>query len=247
MTSFISRLFALLLLVASFEKSEAAESTAVTVHLSDANTFALLSGSIRGHETADYIVHAASGQRLSAEMNSSDTAAYFNVLPPGSGDVALFMGSIGGSSWSGIIHDSGDYRIRVSLMRSAAHRDETASYILRVSLSGRAADAAKALPKKSVNIKTSPFRATGSLPCSMGVDENRSNQCPFGVVRGQPGNAVVYITTPEGVKRILTFKEGNVTVEGNATIRSRKIDDMWFIDVNDKEHYQLPDLVILGD
>lgn len=246
MKCFIGRLFAVLLLVAPFQKSEAAANPTVTVHLSDTNTSALLSGSIRGYETKDYIVHTAPGQQLAADLKSTSTSAFFNVLPPAS-DVALFIGSIGGSSWSGTIHDEGAYTIRVYLMRNAAKRDETADYTLRVKLSGRKADANLAPPKKFVTIKHSPFRATGSLPCRMGPDENRSTQCPFGVIRGKPGNAIVYITKPEGKKRILTFMDDNVTVEGNITLRSRKIDDMWYIDVNGKEHYLLPDLIITGD
>jgi hypothetical protein len=50
-----------------------------------------IQGSIRGAETVDYTLRAAAGQAMKVRLEPG--TVYFNVLPPGSNDVALFVGS----------------------------------------------------------------------------------------------------------------------------------------------------------
>ena len=44
---------------------------------------------------------------------------------------------------------------------------------------------------------------------------------------------------------VLTFSGDHVTSEG-ATVTARKSGDWWTIDVNDYEHYRIPEAVIAG-
>lgn len=97
--------------------------------------------SLTGYEAVDYIVPATSDQMLVVTMHTSNAAAYFNLMKPGESDVAFFIGSTEGLSYAGIVPQTGDYTIRVYQMRSAARRQEEATYTLNVTVtSGDYAD-----------------------------------------------------------------------------------------------------------
>ena len=68
-------------------------------------------------------------------FKAGNGAAYFNVLPP-AGDEALFVGSgvARPEHFRAQLDKTGDYRIRVYLMRSAARRDESTDYTLKIKL-----------------------------------------------------------------------------------------------------------------
>lgn len=93
-------------------------------------------GTIRGYSTVDYIINARAGQTMRVNMRSGNASAYFNVIAPGA-QSAMFIGSNGGNSFSGRLPQTGDYRIRVYLMRNAARRGESASYSLDIGVSGQ--------------------------------------------------------------------------------------------------------------
>ncbi len=69
---------------------------------------AILSGSITGHQYRDYLLRAGKGQTmttvLTVESTNGHGIAYFNVLPPGSQDLAIYVGS------RAIDHASGSLR-----------------------------------------------------------------------------------------------------------------------------------------
>lgn len=88
-------------------------------------------GAVRGYDTVDYVVGARAGQAMSVSLRTSSTSAYFNVLPPRS-EEAIFNGSINGANFAGRLKDSGDYRVRVYLMRNAARRGERATFSLTI-------------------------------------------------------------------------------------------------------------------
>jgi hypothetical protein len=71
-------------------------------------------------------------------------------------------------------------------------------------------------------------------------------QCEFGVIRGTPGNAEVHITPPGGLRRILIFMSDKVTTNPGERIKAVKQGDEWLIEVNDYEHYTIPEAVVLG-
>lgn len=94
---------------------------------------ARVEGTIKGDETVDYLLNVKAGQSLNISMATPNTAAYFNLLEPGETEVAVFNGSMAENMFEGVAAKSGDYRIRVYLIRSAARRGETASYTLEAS------------------------------------------------------------------------------------------------------------------
>lgn len=103
---------------------------------------ATIDGQINGSAIADYVLGASEGQQMHVTFSADNPSAYFNLLPDND-PAALHVGSVSGNSFDGTLPVTGDYRLRVYLMRNAARRDETASYSLRVSIDGPA-DAAPA-------------------------------------------------------------------------------------------------------
>jgi hypothetical protein len=223
--------------------------TTKRISFEKSGTSAVVKGTITGYAITDYLVHAHAGQTMTVTFKSSNGANYFNVLPPGSSNLAVFTGSVGGNRWSGTLNADGDYKLRVYLMRSAARRNETAEYTLRVSVDGDVSQdhGPGKVPVGNARIKETPFHATGKVPCVMGNAPWGSQQCPFGVLRGRPGDAEVHLAPPRGFERVLTFRDGNVTSDKGSKVKAEKHDGMWFIDVNGYEHYQIPDIVILGE
>jgi hypothetical protein len=100
----------------------------------------VIEGSITGYETVDYVFEATRGQHLSVHMNTDHSSSYFNIMAPGEEDVAMFIGSIKSRTFSGTLPESGDYRVRVYLMRAAARRDRAANYELEISITGDTPD-----------------------------------------------------------------------------------------------------------
>jgi hypothetical protein len=96
---------------------------------------AVIDSRISGDEIVDFVVSGEQSQILSVDMQTSNAAAYFNVLPVGS-ETALFIGSTSGAVVDLPLPASGAYAIRVYLMRSAARRNESADFSLTVDISG---------------------------------------------------------------------------------------------------------------
>jgi hypothetical protein len=54
---------------------------------------ATVKGTIKGDQTVDYKLRAKAGHAMSVKLATRNGANYFNVLPPVSNDVAIFVGS----------------------------------------------------------------------------------------------------------------------------------------------------------
>lgn len=93
---------------------------------------ARVTGFITGDETIDYLVNVRSGQSMNISLATKNSATYFNLLEPGETEVATHIGSTAGNMFEGVAAKSGDYRIRVYMMRSAARRNEKADFGLEV-------------------------------------------------------------------------------------------------------------------
>lgn len=93
---------------------------------------------IAGSEMTDYLLGAGQGQTMTISFQPTNPSAYFNLMR-GNGPEAIHIGSVAGNSFQGVLPASGDYRIRVYLMRNAARRNETADYTLNISIGGSAA------------------------------------------------------------------------------------------------------------
>lgn len=96
-------------------------------------TSTTLTGTVKGYDTARYLLGASGGQTMTVRLQAQNTSCYFNVAAPGA-EEALFNGSINGDSYNGELPASGDYSVDVYLMRNAARRDETCSFEITVSI-----------------------------------------------------------------------------------------------------------------
>jgi hypothetical protein len=241
--SLLAAIASLLLLSAPVVQADGIQTKAV--QFAKGKSSATVKGTIKGDQTIDYTLRARAGQAMSVALATKHPSNYFNVLPPGSNGDAIFVGSSGGNEWTGALPADGEYKVRVYLMRSAARRNEVANYTLTVGISGapKAADLGQA-PASDAKVKGTGYHATGPLPCRMGND--KPMQCEFGVVRGKPGNAEVHITPPGGLKRVLTFMGDKVTTTPGQKVKAVKQGDEWSVEVNDYEHYTIPEAVITG-
>ncbi len=243
----IGRLLMVCLLVAASSSVLAADGIeSRPLQFAKGTSSATVKGSLKGDKTIDYKLRAKAGQNMSVTLKTSNGANYFNVLPPGSSGEAIFIGSTSGNEWTSLLRADGEYTVRVYLMRSAARRSETADYTLTVGITGSAAANLGSAPAGDAKVKGTPYHATGKVPCSMGSAPQSSPQCDFGVIRGKHGNAVIHVTPPGGFKRVLNFAGGTVTSDAGAKVKASKSGDMWSVDVNDHEHYRIPEAVISG-
>lgn len=94
---------------------------------------ATVKGAIAGRQTIDYKLRAKAGQTMKVSLKSGNPGLAFNVLPPGSWDVAI-EGAIGLQDWSGALPSDGEYTVRTYLDRAGARRGEKASYTLTVAI-----------------------------------------------------------------------------------------------------------------
>ena len=130
------------------------------VHFAKGATSAVVEGTITGYQTFDYVLGASKGQSMNVSMATKNTATYFNILAPGETEVAFFNGSVSENQFEGVLPATGDYKIRVYMMRSAARRNEKANYRLEMIVSGKPQAAAAAASTATVR-KECPLRRHG--------------------------------------------------------------------------------------
>lgn len=128
-------LFLFIWLAAALPALAGAEIRQERVHFKAGTSGTTIKGHIAGRDDIDYLLGAKAGQRMTVELHADNAQAYFNVLPPGS-EEAIFVGSLSGNRFEGTLPASGDYRVRVYLMRAAARRDEQAHFSLKLQIGG---------------------------------------------------------------------------------------------------------------
>ena len=109
------------------------------VHFKKGEKSAVVEAGIKGYETVDYVLGASAGQYMNVSLATKHGATYFNILAPGQNEVAMFNGAVSQNQYEGTLPASGDYKIRVYMMRSAARRNEVAHYRLEMIIDGREA------------------------------------------------------------------------------------------------------------
>ncbi len=207
----------------------------------------VVEGAITGYQTVDYVLGAAEGQSLRVGMTTDNTATYFNVMAPGETEVAFFNGSTSENRYEGALPKSGDYTIRVYMMRSAARRNERAKYRLEISVTGSGPSPSSAR-HEATGSGSPDFDATGRIPCSQHKGQPMG-QCDFGVARAANEGATVVITRPDGQKRTITFVGGRATAvdaaEGDGAFSAQREGDLNLIRIGD-ERYEIPDALVGG-
>ncbi len=102
----------------------------------------VVNGRLQGGQIVDYLVNTRAGQRMVVDMNASNLSTYFNVMPAGN-PAAIHIGSSAGNHFDGRLPGSGDWIIRVYLMRNAARRNERTDYQLSVQVGSGGGQAAQ--------------------------------------------------------------------------------------------------------
>jgi hypothetical protein len=218
------------------------------VHVQGRANNAVVEASIKGYETVDYVLGARAGQYMNVSLATKHGATYFNILAPGESEVAMFNGSVSQNQYEGTLPSSGDYKIRVYMMRSAARRNEVAHYRLEMIIDGKGAKAAQA-PSHDAKVPGTGFHATGNIPCSMGKGQP-TGSCAFGVKREGTGNASVTVTKSRGRRRVIFFEKGRAigydqSQADTETFKAEKEADLHIIHIGD-ERYEIPDAVVQG-
>jgi hypothetical protein len=173
---------------------------------------------------------------------------YFNVLPPGSKDVAMYAGQTG-EDFKGVLPTDGDYTIRVYLVRAAARRNESSRYTLTVSVTGKALEPVAA--SKDAVIPGTPYHASAKITCVPFIEvfrEKKPQECEaFVVRRGFDGTATVEIQQENSVPRRILFVKGKPVASDSSypVVFSRK-DDTTIVTFDTDERYEIPDAFIFG-
>lgn len=126
-----------LIVLAAWLAMPAAAEAASRIRFAPGAESATLRGRIIGYEVRDYVVSARAGQVMTVTMASDNRAASFNILPAGSRE-AIFIGAVGGNTFTTRLARSGDTVISVGMARSAARRNEAANFRLSVRITGGA-------------------------------------------------------------------------------------------------------------
>jgi hypothetical protein len=206
----------------------------------------IIKGRLKGDHTVDYFFRASAGQTLTVTFKPSHGANYFNVLPPNSTDVAMFIGQIGGD-FKGILPTDGDYAIRVYLMRSAARRNESSNYTLTISVTGKPLVAVPA--SQDAVIPGTPYHASTPLTCVANpYAETKPQECEaFVIRRGYDGTATVEIKQDGKVKRRILFLKGKpVASDSFESMKVTRQGDVTNVKFDSGEYYEIIDALIFG-
>jgi len=204
-----------------------------------------IKGQIKGDADVDYLVRAAAGQTLSVTLKASNRSNYFNVLPPGSADVAMHVAQ-DGRPYTGMLPTDGDYKVRVYLMRSAARRNEVSNYELTISVTGHALAPLPA--SKDALVPGTPFHASASITClPMPYGDTKPQQCEaFVIRRGADGTATVEIPS-KGIKRRILFVKGKPVASDSAeTMTVTRKGDVTTVKFESGEYYEIVDALVIG-
>ena len=157
-------------------------------------------------------------------------------------DLAVFAGATKGNSYLGKLDLDGDWKIRVYLMRSAARRDERATYRLAVGITGRPDPTAT---REANDFGPREWNARGDLGCARGGQPMQTAACPFKVVRYAEGATIFVLAPGSGTQRILYFTNGEWSTDSRNPVQASKRSDPWSLLVSE-EAYEVPDAVLFG-
>lgn len=91
---------------------------------------------------------------------------------------------------------------------------------------------------------TADYDATTILPCSMGAPTH-TDSCPAGIRRGKGGAATIHVTPPGGRERTLEFRGDDVTTP-HGDLTWGKDGGEWYIGIDNREFYIVPEAAIYG-
>jgi hypothetical protein len=226
--------------------SAALAQEAVPIQFARGATGSTVSGSIKGDQYIDYRLVVRAGQRIEVSLQPNRGSPYFNLLEPGSTDVAVYNSSMNGQRYNGTTNQSGTYTIRVYQLRATARRGETASYRMTVSISGAAASGtAPSHRPADALVSGTPYHATASIRCRASAGASMSS-CKAGVVR-RNASATIHVDTPDGGERSIFFRDGRaVSSDSDNMMSVTRRGDISIVTIGAYEVYEIPDAFVFG-
>lgn len=205
----------------------------------------VIKGEVKGSSVIDYVLKASAGQVMSVTLESNNASNAFNVLPSGT-EEAMFIGSISGNRFAGMLPTDGEFRIRVYLLGNSARQNLSSKFTLKIGITGKALVATPAA--QDALIPGTPYHASGSIPCSQALYPAVKACEAFVIRRGFDGTATLEVRFPGGGKRHLLFIKGKpVTSDLPAKLTSKRQGDHSLINLETQETFDVPDPLILGD
>ena len=80
----------------------------------------------------------------------------------------------------------------------------------------REAAVSEGAPAGDALVPGTNYHAVGRVPCTL-AKEPTLKDCEFGVTRGSPGVATIFITLPDGFVRVISFDNGKVSPDSAVT------------------------------
>ncbi len=205
---------------------------------------AVIRDRVVGRQIIDYQLRAGAGQRMTVSLKGSNGANYFNLLPPGSADVAMVRGELLANQFDGLLPDDGIYTIRVFLYRAAARRGEQSDFTLSVGVTGT--------PLKPVSARTDAvlpgtrYHASTTVSCEPAYTGTR--ECEALVIRrGFDGTATVELRWDGTWKRRILFVKGEPKVadvpEAMTFTRNER---GWQVTFDGDEYFEIPEPLVFG-
>ena len=198
-------------------------------------------GTLKGYQLADYLIPLEAGQSVVMKLKTSNPSGNFNVDAPGATEGAMFIGSIAGDRFDTVAPVSGDYLVRVYLMRSAARRNELARYTLSVQAGAHPGKAAAG----DALVAGTPYHATASIRCLPAGGP--ATTCEAGVMRREAGAGTVRIALPGGAVRHVAFAGGRaVSCDGPAPFEATRSGDTSVVTLGNGDRFEIPDALVSG-
>jgi hypothetical protein len=215
-----------------------------TVRFAKGASEATIAGRLQGDQTVDYVVGAKAGQRLAVALKKTNPQTYFNVLPPGSEDVAMHVGQDGGA-FQGVLPDDGDYTVRVYLMRAAARRNERSEYTLTIGVTGQAL--APIAASQDALVPGTRFHASATVACTAPF-ETTAGECSAFVLRRSPaGSGTVELRSKGRIVRRILFVDGKpVASDATEAPSAARTGDDTIVTFGSDERYVIPDALVRG-
>jgi hypothetical protein len=238
---------ALMLLASSVPMSHAA-ARVVRVQFPKGASSVTVTGELKGYSDIDYLVSAGAGQTMTATLKVSNRSAYFNVLPLGSKEVAMFAPQTG-ERFLRLLPADGDYTIRVYLIRAAARRNETSKFALTVSVTGKRLPPTSA--SKDAVLPGTPYHARTEIACVPAIEKYRGKKAQrcqtFVIRRGFDGTATALIPQEGSVPRRILFVKGKpVASDSPHPIVSSRKGDVTVVTFDQDERYEIPGVLLTG-
>ncbi len=207
-----------------------------------------INGSIRGDQFIDYRIVVRAGQMLRVNMITQRGSPYFNVLEPGSRDLAIFVGSTSGENFEARARVGGAYTVRVYQMRASGRRGEVAAYRLSIAAGGSGSTGNATAPAHhngDALVRGTPYHAVATIRCRASAGAGMDS-CKAGVIR-RPGSVTVHLDTPDGGERTILFRDGRaVSSDAQAPLRVDRRGDVSIISIGRYELYEIPDALPFG-